>query len=136
MRAGSGMAAPRVFLPTLREVERQLPVPLPRKVRILRELEFDLEEMHARFLAQGLAPAAARARALEVLVPDPATLDALGHVHMPLYRRATRHMADDRLRLFERWSPGRRDAGRAAVGDPPAAGGSTCCAIPPPSCGR
>lgn len=104
MSAVPQVASPRAFLPTLREVERQLPIPLPRKVRVLRELEFDLEELHARFLARGLSPDEARQKALEVLVPGPDSLDALRQVHMPWYRRATRHVADDRLRRIERWA--------------------------------
>lgn len=36
--------ATREFLPALRELEGRLSVPIPERVRILRELEFDLEQ--------------------------------------------------------------------------------------------
>lgn len=36
--------ATREFLPALRELEGRLSVPIPERVRILRELEFDLED--------------------------------------------------------------------------------------------
>ncbi len=94
--------AARVFLPTLREVERELAVPIPDRVRLLRELEFDLEELRGRFEAEGMPADEARARALEVLVPDKGTLRELGWVHSPLYRRLTRHFSDTRLRIVER----------------------------------
>ncbi len=94
--------AARVFLPVLREVERGLPVPIPERVRILRELEFDLEELRKRLMADGLSPEQARARALEALVPDRIALRALGRLHSPLYRRLTRHVGDANLRMLER----------------------------------
>lgn len=94
--------AARVFLPTLREVERELTLPIPDRVRILRELEFDLEELRRRFEAQGMPTDEARARALEVLAPDRGTLRELGRVHAPLYKRVTRHLSDHHLRIAER----------------------------------
>lgn len=94
--------AARVFLPTLREVERELTVPIPDRVRILRELEFDLEELRGRFEAEGLQIEEARVRALEVLVPDRRTLIELGRVHSPLYTRSTRRLSDHSLRIVER----------------------------------
>jgi hypothetical protein len=98
------MSAPaaRTFLPQLRDVERRLPLPVRRRVRILRELEYDLEELYARFLAEGLAPEVARARALEALVPADEALRALGRVHAPAYKRATGLWGEARLRRFER----------------------------------
>ncbi len=92
----------RVFLPALREVEGRLRIPLTRRMRILRELEYDLEEMRARFVSHGMSQEEARSHALEVLVPDGAALSALGRLHAPLYRRATRGIATDRLRMIER----------------------------------
>ncbi len=96
--------AERVFLPALREVERRLQVPLPRRMRILRELEYDLEQMRAGFLSRGMSPEEAHHHAIEALVPDAASLSALGRLHAPLYRRATRGIAADRLRALERWA--------------------------------
>lgn len=94
--------AVRIFLPILREVERELTVPIPDRVRILRELEFDLEELRSRFVAQGLPAEEARIRALEALVPDGTALRELGRLHAPTYLRITRHMSGDRLRIIER----------------------------------
>jgi len=95
-------AALRRFLPALRKVEGELRVPLPARVRILHELEYDLEELRDRLAAEGLTPEEAEARALEALVPDPIALRELGRLHTPLYGRLTRGMADHRLRLAER----------------------------------
>ena len=41
----------RGFAPVLREVERGLALPIPDRVRILRELEYDLEELRDRLHA-------------------------------------------------------------------------------------
>jgi hypothetical protein len=94
--------AARVFLPDLRALEPELPLSIPERVRILAELEYDLEELRARFEGEGLSPEDARARALDALVPDPAVLMDLGRVHMPGYVRLTRSVALDRLQLAER----------------------------------
>ena len=92
----------RPFLRTVRELERDLPVPIPERVRILRELEYDLEELCGRLETQGLRGGEARARALEMLAPDGATLRELRAMHMPLYLRLTRGVRGDHLRLVER----------------------------------
>ncbi len=92
----------RAFLPTLRKVERQLSVPIPARVRILRELEFDLEELRRQLEAEGLPAEDARARSLDALVPDRGTLRELGRLYTPLYRRLTGHLAGDRVQLLER----------------------------------
>ena len=94
--------AVRIFLPILREVDGELTVPIPERVRILRELEFDLEEIQSRFMTQGLSAEEARLRALEALVPDGTALKELGKLHAPTYLRITRHMSGDRLRIMER----------------------------------
>jgi len=95
-------AATRRFLPVLRSVERELVAPIPERVRILRELEDDLEGLRERYVAAGLTPAEAEARALEALVPDQGTLRHLGHLHASLYGRITARVAEARLRLVER----------------------------------
>ncbi len=97
----SGSSA-RGFAPVLREVERGLALPIPDRVRILRELEYDLEELCAQLVAGGLSDELARRRALQALVPDSATLRELDRLHAPWYRRVTRHLTADRLRLAER----------------------------------
>ena len=94
--------AVRSFLPILREVERELSVPIPERVRILRELEFDLEELRNRFMAEGLPAEEARLRALDALVPDGIALQELGSLHAPAYLRITRHINEHRLRIMER----------------------------------
>ena len=96
--------AARVFLPVLRQLEGELALPIPDRVRILRELEYDLEELRRRFLDQGLGPEEASRKALEALVPDGAALRELGRLHRPFYRRMTGHLSHDRLKKAERWA--------------------------------
>ena len=95
-------ANPRAFLPALRRLDRDLTVPVPDRLRILRELEFDLEALSAELEARGMPPDKARARALDALVPDGATLRQLDRLHAPHYRRLTRHFNPGRLRTVER----------------------------------
>lgn len=94
--------AARGFLPVLRELDRELPVPLPDRVRILRELEYDLEQLRDGLVARGVNPDEARRRALEALLPDRLSRHELGRVHAPLYRRLTQSIDEHRLRLVER----------------------------------
>ncbi len=78
----SGPSA-RGFAPVLREVERGLALPIPDRVRILRELENDLEGLCARLVAGGLSDELASRRALQALVPDCATLRELVRLQSP-----------------------------------------------------
>lgn len=94
--------AKRPFLGTLRAIERELTIPIPERTRMLRELEFDLEALGSRFVAEGMPLEEAMARAVEALVPDQETLRALKWVHQPLYLRLTRGWGDERLRSLER----------------------------------
>lgn len=94
--------AVRAFLPTLRELERELGVPVPVRVKILRELEYDLEELRSRFEAEGLSAEQARARSLEALVPDGRTLRELARLNTPRYRRLIGRLTQARVRLIER----------------------------------
>jgi len=90
------------FAPILRDVERGLAIPIPGKVKILRELHADLEELQDRLVDEGLSPDEARGRALEALVPDLESLAALGSLHTPLYRRLTRRFSSRNVRIAER----------------------------------
>jgi hypothetical protein len=92
----------RVFLPMLRQLDQELRVPVPERVRILRELEFDLEELRSRLEGEGRSREEARARALEMLAPDGVTLRELSRLHTPTYLRLTRRLRGDRLRVLER----------------------------------
>lgn len=94
--------AVRPFLPELRRLDAELRLPIPRRLRILRELEYDLEELAARLVEQGMAPEEARRRALDALLPGGDATAALDGVHGPLYRRLTRRVGDRRLRRLER----------------------------------
>jgi hypothetical protein len=94
--------AQRVFVPTLREVERGLALPIPERLRILREFEYDLQQLWGRLVEEGLSQEEARRRALEALVPDTGTLGELGRLHTPLYRRWTQHLTAGHLRIAER----------------------------------
>ena len=92
----------RAFLPALRRLDRNLTVPVPDRLRILRELEFDLEALRGELEARGIPAQEARARALDALVPDGATLGELDRLHASHYRRLTRHFSPGRLRIVER----------------------------------
>jgi hypothetical protein len=94
--------AQRVFVPTLREVERGLALPIPERLQILRELEYDLQELWGRLVEEGLSQEEARRRALEALVPDTGALGELGRLHTPLYRRWTRNLTAAHLKIAER----------------------------------
>ena len=90
------------FQPTLRRLDQDLTVPIPDRLRILRELEFDLDALSGELEARGMPPEKARARALDALVPDGATLRELDRLHASHYRRLTRHFSPGRLRTIER----------------------------------
>lgn len=90
------------FTDALRRVGQGLALPLQSRVRILRELAFDLEELSADLMARGVPAEEARRRATEALVPEGPALAQLDRIHAPLYRRATRGVAAHRLRVFER----------------------------------
>ena len=91
----------RTFSTVLREVESGLGVPIPRRIRILRELQFDLEELAGRFVADGVPADEARRKAMEALVPDAGSLSELDRLHAPIYRRLTRRVSSGHLRLAE-----------------------------------
>lgn len=95
-------AASGAFRDVLREVGQGLALPLQRRVKILRELAFDLEELSADLMARGLPAEEARRRATEALVPHGEALTALDRIHAPLYHRVTRGLAAHRLRALER----------------------------------
>ena len=61
-----------------------------------------LEALSGELEARGMPPEQARARALDALVPDGATLRELDRVHASHYRRLTRHFSPGRLRTIER----------------------------------
>lgn len=86
----------------LQRIAERLGVPLPRRVRILRELAADLDALTERFQAEGVAPDEARRRAAALVLPGEESLAALNRVHEPPYRRWTRRVPPDRLRLVER----------------------------------
>lgn len=96
----------RAFLPALRRLERRLALPIPRRIRLLRELEWDLEEIRDDLEARGVAPEEARDRALEILLPGEASVLELTRLHRPFYRKVTRNLAHDRITLMERGALG------------------------------
>jgi len=95
-------ASPRVFLADLQALERELALPIPDRLRLLEELEFDLEQLRRRFLDDGCSEPEARVRALQALVPEGGALEELLDLHTPLYVRLTRGVGAARLRLLER----------------------------------
>lgn len=94
--------AGRAFLPVLRRLDGDMTLPLPERVRVLRELEFDLEALSGELESRGMPAKEARARALDALVPDGVTLRELDRLHAPHYRRLTRQFSSGRLRTVER----------------------------------
>lgn len=94
--------AGRPYLGTLRSLEKELALPLPMRTRMLRELEFDLEALGSKFVAEGMPLEEARARAVDALVPDAETLRALGRVHQSRYRKLTAAWGSERIRAVER----------------------------------
>lgn len=89
-------------MPTLRKLDRDLTLPVMDRLRILRELEFDLEALCGELEARGVPSDEAHTRALNALVPGGATLRELDRLHAPHYRRLTRHFSPGRLRTIER----------------------------------
>lgn len=98
------MSAPTLNRHTevLRAVGQGLTLPLPQRVRILRELSYDLESFASLLMDQGVPAEEAHERAAATLVPDGAALGQLDRLHASWYRRRTRSLAPDRLRLAER----------------------------------
>jgi hypothetical protein len=90
------------FSAALRGLGQGLALPLPRRVRILRELAYDLEELSGRMVEQGVPPEEARRRAQEALIPGPESLRQLDRIHRPWYRRTTEGLPPGRLQLAER----------------------------------
>jgi len=90
------------FAPELQTLGEKLTVPIPDRVRILRELSGDLHALTERLVADGVTPDEARRRATQALVPDEQTLRALERLHEPLYVRLTRRIDPSRLRTLER----------------------------------
>ncbi len=91
-----------VLTDVLREVGRGLTLPLPDRVRILRELASHLESFTELLVDQGVPPEEAHRRAAATLVPDGAALTQLDRLHRSWYLRRTERVAPDRLRLMER----------------------------------
>lgn len=103
LAAGSPMGRPDdARARVLREVGQGLTLPLPHRVRILRELSYDLESFTSLLIDQGVPAEEAHRRAAATLVPDGAALGQLDRLHASWYRRRTRGVAPDRLRLAER----------------------------------
>ena len=94
--------ATRAFLPILRRLEGELSIPLPHRVSVLQELEADLEELTATFVARGYRVVDARRMAEEALVPDGTALGELRRVHASSYERLVLRFGGSRLRVVER----------------------------------
>lgn len=90
------------FLPALRRLERELRLPILERLKIVRELAFDLEQLQARLMEQGVPAADAGARALDTLVPEGGALGDLRRLHAGPYGRLTRHLPDGTVRALER----------------------------------
>lgn len=106
----------RTFLPDLRDIEGRLPLPIPRRVRILRELESDLEALQQQLVERGVPPEDARLRARATLMPGGAALDELARLHTPRYEGWTRDLPSGRLRVVERTALALASASAVALG--------------------
>jgi hypothetical protein len=95
-------SATRAFLPTLRQLDRELAIPMLDRINVLRELESDLEELTNTFVAEGHDLHSARRMALEALVPDGTALGELRRIHSSSYARLSQRFGSSRLRLVER----------------------------------
>jgi hypothetical protein len=90
------------FTSELRAIAAALDLPAPARARILLELGGDLDDMHEALVGAGMTPAEARRRAIDVLVPEPATLAALVGQHRPFYQRLADGLADPLRHRLER----------------------------------
>lgn len=64
-------------------------LPIGRRLRILREVAADIEDLRAQLVAGGLTMQEAQRRAVECVEPDAETLDILSRLHRPAYDRLT-----------------------------------------------
>jgi len=90
------------FSAELREMADRLSLPPSTRVRIVRELSADLEDLAAALERRGIAPEEARREAMRTLVPSPATLAELNACHRPLYERLVDRFADPVRHRLER----------------------------------
>lgn len=96
------MTAGRPFRGGLRGVDAGLDLPLPRRNRLLQEMEADLDGIRCRLMAGGLDPDAAARRAEEIALPDSVTARTLASTHASLFQRVTRGLPLGRRRRAER----------------------------------
>jgi len=99
-RAGTG--EDRLFLPELRGLDRGLSAPRTARIALLAEVEADLEELRRELMASGLPEAEARARAVQLLLPDGEAAELLARLHASPWERISRRISPARLQMAER----------------------------------
>ena len=72
---------------SLRRVDAGLSLPMGQRLRILRELSADMQDLAAEFRAQGMPPVEADLQAVSRVEPDAQSLHSLVGVHRSLLRR-------------------------------------------------
>lgn len=90
------------FSAELREMADRLSLPPSTRVRIVRELSADLEDLAAALERRGVAPEEARREAMRTLVPSAETLAELNACHRPLYERLVDRFSDPARNRLER----------------------------------
>lgn len=86
----------------LTRIEAGLMLPIGRRLRILREVAADIEDLRDQFIAEGLSVQEAQARAVECVEPDAETLEVLTRLHRPAYDRLTGSVDPVRIMRMER----------------------------------
>ena len=89
----------------LRDANARLDVPLRARYDVLRELRGDVEALVARLVAEGVPPAQAEARALDLLHPGPEAMAALAEIHRPLSGRLALLLGQRAVDLLEGVGP-------------------------------
>lgn len=90
------------FEGTLRAVAERLELPQPDRACILEEIAGDLEQLRVELVRRGIDEREAEARAVEILAPSEAAIDALVSVHEPLYWSLSRRFTRSGMRRAER----------------------------------
>lgn len=90
------------FADVLRATGDRLDLPQPARLRVLRELAADLEDLYDAYRARGCDEAEARRRAVESMDLSADALAALGAVHRGPVRRLLDRVSPDALARWER----------------------------------
>ncbi|MGD8495962.1 MAG: hypothetical protein PVF05_07195 [Gemmatimonadales bacterium] len=90
------------FARELRRLAGRLDVPQPKRADIVRELDHDLAALALELERRGYPRAAARRRAVEILMPGSPAVEELNAFHRPLYLRLVDRFSDPSRNRLER----------------------------------